>query len=927
MMLWIALLLMAVTGHAGDRAVRHLHTGHGLPVPGTVQIVEGADGFLWVSHNAGVSRFDGTQFDTMPPTSPLGSLSEIAPRPAGGVWAVDRSWKIWVVSPDGTWQHPMPPCEDVRDVGTDVDGSLLAVGFDGQLWKWDGQSWETKLQGLLHEGEKIVRVIEGPEVVVMTNSGALSLTPGGPQRELHLTDSGMFTAVAIEPDRWVWAAHGLTVSLIDPRGKIIHQWPTEKRAFAITRRGGAVWVSANDKIGRLERDGSSQWFDVDWAGHLFLDPENALWMTGPRGIYVWPEPDSSFLPVTSAGQHFRFLGLGQGRVWGSTWFNAVSTDDSLVPEMVLPEGLITQGGFCTDSGGTVRTLAHDKVTKQMYVATAAPEASLEPVDVTTHYAQCTKGPDGAIWFGLVRGENALVRVEVDGQIELYPVPDNMGVFSIGADPAGRIWVGHWEQVCWATAAKVRAGAADWQCAQAPFARTIDAFAPVSNDRMWAGTDYRGVIVISPEHGTVANVDVVNDKLRVPNTQGFFPSPRGGIWVVGTGGIIRVDEDGTLYEEMGIWNGVEISSAGSVVEEQDGDVWLGSSGGIMRVPGTARDQARPIPDVRLLSTQINGEQIGVETLIDVPPPPHRVDLLFAATSFRAPEVVRYAMRMHGRDEAPTPATSGRVELVDLPPGPHTIAVVASLDGKNWSEPAVVHLVVAVPWWRQPWVPVVVVVVLGLIGFAGYRTRVAVLLTRERERLRIAMDLHDEIGSGLGSIRILSSLIGKDNLTEDSRRDLASQVEHTAGELHGSLQGLVGTLRPKGTRVDALVDAIRHKCSVLFADEDTAVSVNVATRVEDIDLSLPIRNDVERFAAEALHNAARHAGASTVKVTLKRHGNLLSLTVQDDGVGFDVSTAKAGLGLESMQHRATRMGGHLTLSSTDRGTRITLDFPTR
>ncbi len=926
MMLWL-LALMVCAGYAGDRAVRHLHTGDGLPVPGTAQIVEGSEGFLWVSHHAGVSRFDGIRFESMPATSPMGGLSAISPRPAGGVWAVDRFWRIWVVAPDGTRPHPMPPGGDVRDVGTDVDGSLLAVDMEGGLWKRIEDRWERHLDGLLHPGEHVIRVIEGREPVVMTSAGAVRLGRTGPRRELYLTGLSDVTAIAVEPDRWAWIAHSGRISLVDPRGNIKHEWKTPKRAFSIVRRAGVVWVSANDRIGRLERNGTSQWLDIDWAGALFVDRENALWMTGPRGIAAWPEPDTAVVPVTEAGQHFRFLGLGDGGVWGSTWFNAIRTDDSLVPRMALPEGLTTQGGFCTDGSGTVRTLAHDKVSKEMYVATVAPEPSLEPVDVLSHYAQCTAAPDGSIWFGVFLGDNALVRVDEAGEAELYAVPDNMGVFGIGTDAAGRLWVGHRERICWATASRVRAETADWQCTDAPGARTVEGFAFLSDGRVWAATDYRGVVEVTPTDGSVTTVEAVNAHLRVPNALGLTRSQRGGIWAFGKGGIVRVGEDGTLIESLGIWNGVELSAAGAVVEEPDGDVWLGNSGGVTRVPSSARDQIRPIPEVRLLSTHINGEPLLAGGVIDVPPPPHRLDLQFAATSFRAPSELRYAMMLHGRDDAPTPAASGRVELVDLPPGPHSIAVVASLDGKSWSDPAVVHLVVAMPWWRQPWVPLVVVLALGLVGWTGYRMRIAVLLTRERERLRIAMDLHDELGSGLGSIRILSSLISKDALPVESRRDLASQVEHTAGELHGSLQGLVGTLRPKGTRVDSLVDAIRHKCAVLFADGETAVSVSLGTGVEDIDLPLAIRTDVERFATEALHNAARHSGATTIRITLKRHGSLLSLTVQDDGCGFDTSVAKRGLGLESMGHRAERMGGHLSISSTGRGTRITLDFPTR
>jgi len=922
---WL-LLCTAYSADLQDRAVRHFHTAHGLPVPGTVQLVEGSDGFLWVSHQAGVSRFDGERFVSMPDIDPRGGVSSITPRAAGGVWGVDRSGLIWVLSPSGTRPLPMPT-DRVADVGVDADGSLLAVDFEGRLWKRSADRWSQPLTELLLPDERVVRILEEAESVLMTTRGAIRLTHSGPQRASLLPPMPDITALALEPDGWTWAAHDGRVTLFDDRGEVAHEWPTQKRAFNIERRSGVVWVAANDRLGRLSRDGSGTWSEVDWAGALFVDRENALWMTGPRGITVWPEPETRVVPVTEAGQHFRFLSATPEGIWGSTWFNATHTDDRLQPALALPAALMTQGRFCVDGLGRVRTLAHDKQSKQMYVATVAPLPALMPVDVPSWYAQCAEDRDGSIWFGVLVGPDGLLRAGPDDSIEEFPVPDEMGVYAVSTDPDGRLWVGHHERVCWVDSTELRAGEARWRCADVPGGRSVDVLSPQSNGRMWAGTDYRGVVAIDPEDGSVSDLDTLNTHLRVPNVADIRPSPRGGHWVVGKGGIIRVGVDGTLLEELGGWNGIEVNVAGSIAEEADGDVWIANSLGLTRVPASARSPTRPVPEVSLLSIRVDGVDTPIQGAIGVPAPPNRVALQFMANSYRAPHDIRYAVRFLGRSEPTSPTESGSVELVDLPSGVHSISVTASLDGTSWSSPATVELRVALPWWRQPWVLFLALCGLAGLSYAAYRTRVAILLARERERLRIAMDLHDEIGSGLGSIRILSSLIGRDDVGSDTRKDLASRVEQTAGELHGSLQGLVGTLRPRGTRVGSLIDALRNRCSMLFADSDIKVTIWSDPTAESIDLPLAIRSDVERLASEALHNVARHSGASTVSVTLDRVGSRLVLTLTDDGCGFDLTAERKGLGVESMIRRAEAMGATLQIVSNDRGTRISLSFPVR
>ena len=99
----------------------------------------------------------------------------------------------------------------------------------------------------------------------------------------------------------------------------------------------------------------------------------------------------------------------------------------------------------------------------------------------------------------------------------------------------------------------------------------------------------------------------------------------------------------------------------------------------------------------------------------------------------------------------------------------------MDGVSWSEePAVFAFEILPPWYRTWWARLGALALVGLALYAVYRVRVAVLLRLERQRTRIAMDLHDEMGSGLGGIGILAGVLGGDDIDDASRTKLAGQI---------------------------------------------------------------------------------------------------------------------------------------------------------
>lgn len=200
-----------------------------------------------------------------------------------------------------------------------------------------------------------------------------------------------------------------------------------------------------------------------------------------------------------------------------------------------------------------------------------------------------------------------------------------------------------------------------------------------------------------------------------------------------------------------------------------------------------------------------------------------------------------------------------------------------------------------------------------------------LTIAEERARIAHDLHDAVAQRLFGLRLTVQatdlLLDRDVAAARGRlAEVSTLAREAAEELHAA----VLELRPASLTEEGLSGVLRKQVQVL----DRAYGAHLCFTSDDPVVPPSQQTVVLRVAQEALHNAIRHAGAATVRVTLSRHGSSgAALEVADDGAGFDVHAAmRAGLGLRSMRDRACSVRGTLSIRSTPgTGTAVRLEVP--
>jgi signal transduction histidine kinase len=188
--------------------------------------------------------------------------------------------------------------------------------------------------------------------------------------------------------------------------------------------------------------------------------------------------------------------------------------------------------------------------------------------------------------------------------------------------------------------------------------------------------------------------------------------------------------------------------------------------------------------------------------------------------------------------------------------------------------------------------------------------------ERERSRIARDLHDDLGSSLARISLLSGLVKADKDNPVQVETHARKIFDSADQTVRALEEIVWAVRPGSDTLQSLVEYIAHFANELFDGNSTRCRLDLPHDLPAMPLPPDMRHNMFLIVKEALTNALKHSGAHEVRVQAKAAASTIEIAVEDDGKGFvpssKVSSDKRN-GLLNMAQRAESIGGKLDLSS--------------
>lgn len=199
--------------------------------------------------------------------------------------------------------------------------------------------------------------------------------------------------------------------------------------------------------------------------------------------------------------------------------------------------------------------------------------------------------------------------------------------------------------------------------------------------------------------------------------------------------------------------------------------------------------------------------------------------------------------------------------------------------------------------------------------------------EAERSRIAQDMHDQLGSHLTRIKLLSELIGRQDGLPEAAAQHARHILRSTTELAQSMDEIVWAVNPKKDRLEHLISYVAAFTEELLGVTHLRFRLDLPNHVPDLALPTEARHHLFLALKEALHNSVKHSQATTVQVSLRLADTHLELTVQDDGIGIQPRPAAISRnGLKNMAERMRRIGGSCIIDSPPgAGTRVQLTSP--
>ena len=973
-------------------SIRTWQTEDGLPQNSITAIVEGNDGYLWLGTYSGLVRFDGVRFTIFErgntPSLKNGRITSLFEDNQGTLWIGHetgdltrmRSGVFESVDLRGSWVGgPIAHiAADKEDIWLMNRAGILERVRDHRILPLDaGATGEGHLATMLQDGQGKLWVLRQGELSVQAN-GQLAPPPF-----VQPPAKAMVNCIGSSPDGGVW---------ITSEGRLREWkdggWSRElpippnfaNSAYPLAgTKGGAVAMGSSDRgVSLLAPDGTMQHFTrtnglaSDWITRLLTDRNDNIWVgSGNGGLAIVHQVNFAQVnpPDNWEGMALRSVSAGRdGSIWVGTegaglyrlqhgdwtrmWDN-VGLSSKFVWTVLEDSkqrlwvgtwgtGLFTEheGRFQSVPGFEGRNLTLAALLEgrhgELWIGTGDGLLRYENgKTVSFGHKQGLKVPDvraimednrGAIWFGMFGGGLGCLK---DDAVKLYGESDGLAsdfVVCLAPDEGGGLWVG----TLGGGLNRLKNGRFSKITAQNGL--PSDAISYIQDDgcgNFWLGTQ-AGIVE--------ASKSALNQC-----ADGLMTTPR--CMTFGTGDGLETTDCPGGFQPAGC-------------QTPDGRLWLPTRKGLVAVdPANLRTNLLP-PPVMIEEIFIDGQRAGnsggtppslrLEAgsyPLRVPPGRHRLDIHYTALDFGAPEKVRFKYRLAGLEPEWMDAGNTRnVTYNFVPPGDYQFKVIACNNDGVWNEAgASVDMVVLRYYWQTWWFATLAYTAAAasvawavlLVARRRHRRKMEQLERHralERERTRIAQDIHDDLGASLTRITMLTQTAPKD-LTEPAQvAERLDDIYQTARDLTRTMDEIVWAINPKYDIFDSVATYFVRFAQQFLSPAGIRCRWEVPERLPPWPVTAEVRHNLFLAFKESLHNVVRHADASEVRISFNLEPSSFIVSIEDNGKGFPAGPAATsamvdegrlagGNGLNNMCRRMEEIGGSCVIAATPgHGTRV-------
>lgn len=769
---------------------------------------------------------------------------------------------------------------------------------------------------------------------------------------------------------WIlqWKLNGRQVLYHFQKGALQPVLISNRQGMQVARldiAGGRTWVYGDnvlayydknsDGLNYINSTGAAADINFNKISKVFSDVDNTVWLATDNGLYIYADKPATVFKqvVTSSDRDVTFCQtFRQGFVLG-TWGGGVryftapagggdprevpafssqiyATETAYnklyhAPWCMAAYSLNGHLYFGCQGGGLID---HDPMTKISLF-------SLPAVFEGHTVRQIVEDKRQRLWFGLQSGQ--LIRLDQTGS---YQKVMNVGspIVKMFVDSHGLLWV--------ATAGSGLA--------------VIDPVKGIIKEKYTSRQENEAGLSTDQIHDAVqvndslyaiacsANFDILDRthlRLRHYSVYDGFPQPYArtviadhdqNLWLSTPGGLVKFDPAKNAFRSfddqgnpLATSNQADLSDR-SVILPSGRLVFAGGTTCLSFDPRALESKGIP-GNVVLTDMVIGNKHLGPNDMI-----PQDTRLLYDQNSITVQFVtldylrhdLTYYYKLDGADNADwiKADRSMTAAFPSLKPRDYTLLVrCAGPDGLSGNITSFAFTV-RPAFWQTWWFMLIVFCAFAFPLFMIYRARVRRLFALQQLREKVATDLHDDIGSTLTSIGILSEMATAKISDRELATDYLHRISANSQEMMDAMDDIVWAIQPSNDTIQMIVARMREYASAVLEPKDIFYRIENDEKLDQVKLSMDVRRNLFLIFKEALNNTVKYAGAGEVSISLRVSQSLLQMTIKDNGDGFDTGKNYNGNGLKNMAKRAGSIGGKIELfSSPGQGTTISLKVP--
>ena len=413
---------------------------------------------------------------------------------------------------------------------------------------------------------------------------------------------------------------------------------------------------------------------------------------------------------------------------------------------------------------------------------------------------------------------------------------------------------------------------------------------------------------------------------------------GNLWLSSNAGISFYNTATGVFRNYGSSDGLlnhEFNRRSSF-KNQDGWMFFGGIYGIdyFHPDSLVKDNNNPVLAFTNFKV-LNKDRIPIKgrsgPLIELEHNDRQITVEFASLDYGDQKKIQYAYRVDDNEWIKT-GNQHSLSFSDLPKGSHYLSVRSTNSEGIWLNNEISCLIVVQPWWWESWwfrlcaAMLILGIFVLLLRFYYHRKfeKQKIVLERqqavERERTRIATDMHDDLGANLSRIKFLSEIIGIKEQKKEKIETEISGIRHYSNEMIDKMGEIVWALNERNDSLSDLLAYTRAYTVEYLSQNGIQTDIRTPDHVPNLFVSGEFRRNVYLTVKETLHNIVKHSEANRVEMSMEV-GKQLFFKIHDNGKGFDEGNIRPfSNGISNMKHRMARLGGSLEISSSDGSTII-------